>query len=149
MQIFFLDESGTPPNPANPRERYFVIGGIIIPEDQWHSIRDALLRMKIRRKIRGELKWRYFAPGNDDERNPMWKLGQEERNSIREEVYRIICDHKSVRTLACVASVKAAFELPSVRTRDELYLGTYKPVSERFQYYLQDLSRTSKAGFPF
>ena len=43
---------------------------MVIPEDQWHSVRDALMGMKVRRKLRGELKWRYFAPGNDDEANP-------------------------------------------------------------------------------
>jgi hypothetical protein len=32
--------------------------------------------------------------------------------------------------------------MPSIVDRDDLYHFTYKPLSERFQYYLQDLSRT-------
>jgi len=109
MHILFVDESGTPPSPNNPKNKYFVIGGAIIPEDQWHTVRDALMGMKVRRKLRGELKWRYFAPGNDDDTNPMRKLSQSERDSIREEIYRMITSHKAVRSIACVASVEAAF----------------------------------------
>jgi len=144
MHILFIDESGTPPSPDKPKNKYFVIGGVIIPEDQWHSVRDALMGMKVRRRLRGELKWRYFAPGNDDDANPMRKLSQPERDSVREEIYHIITNHRFVRSIVCVASVEAAFALPSIQTREDLYLGTYKPVSERFQYYLQDLSRTNK-----
>jgi hypothetical protein len=136
MHILFIDESGTPPSPDKPKNKYFVIGGVIIPEDQWHSVRDALMGMKVRRRLRGELKWRYFAPGNDDDANPMRKLSQPERDSVREEIYHIITNHRSVRFIVCVASVEAAFALPSIQAREDLYLGTYKPVSERFQYYL-------------
>jgi Protein of unknown function (DUF3800) len=100
--------------------------------------------IKVRCRLRGELKWRYFAPGNDDDANPMRKLDQTERDSIREEIYHIITSHKAVRSIVCVASVEAAFALPSIQTREDLYLGTYKPVSERFQYYLQDLSKSNK-----
>ena len=141
MHILFVDESGTAPNPGNSRSRYFVIGGVVVPENVWHRIRDALLGLKVRRKIRGEFKWRYFAPGNDDERNPMRRLQPEERNQIRSELCKIVCAEKSVRSIACVACIEAAYELASVDNRDDLYAGTYKPVSERFQYYLQDLSR--------
>jgi Protein of unknown function (DUF3800) len=42
MHILFVDESGTPPSPDKPKNKYFVIGGVIIPEDHWHTVRDAL-----------------------------------------------------------------------------------------------------------
>ena len=144
MHILFIDESGTPPSPDNPKNKYFVIGGVIISEDDWHSVRDALMGMEVRLKLRGELKWRYFAPGNNDEANPMRKLNQTERDSVREEIYRIITNHKGVRSIACIASVEAAFALPSIQTREDLYLGRYKPVSERFQYHLQDISKANR-----
>jgi hypothetical protein len=35
--------------------------------------------LKIRHGIRGELKWRYFAPGNTDARNPLVRLSLEKR----------------------------------------------------------------------
>jgi hypothetical protein len=102
--------------------------------------------MKLRLGLRGELKWRYFAPGNDDAHNPMRKLNQPERDSVRHEVYAILTRHSAIRSIVCVASVEAAFALPSIQTREDLYLGTDKPISERFQYYLQDA--TKKSGKP-
>ena len=100
-----------------------------------------MLGMKARRQIRGELKWRYFAPGNDDARNPMRRLDHQTRNGIREEVYRIICAARGVRTLAAVCSAPAAYAMHSINTQDDLYHLTYKTITERFQYYLQDETR--------
>lgn len=141
MHILFLDESGTPPSATKRKDKYFVIGGLAIPDGVWRKVRDDLFGMKVRRKIWGELKWRYFAPTNDDEANPMKKMDQEERNAIRSEMYQIIGSVKSVKAMACVACIEAAYQMPSITCADDLYHFTYKPVSERFQYYLQDLSR--------
>ena len=140
MHILFVDESGTPPKPGKQYPRYFVVGGIIIPENVWHRIRDAMLGLKTRLRIRGELKWRYFSPNNDDSQNPMRKLDQNSRNNIRAELYRIICAENSVKTIASVCSPSAAYQMPSIVEPDDKYHLTYKTVSERFQYYLQDLS---------
>ena len=142
MHLLFVDESGTPPNLTKRKNNYFVIGGIVVPEGQWHKLRDALKGLKLRYGIRGEVKWRYFSPDNDDERNPMRRMNSTERNAIRDEIFRkIICGERSLRAIACVCCIDAAYEMGSVNNRDDLYEGTYKPVSERFQYYLQDLSR--------
>lgn len=141
MHVLFLDESGTPPKPGQEQQRYFVIGGVIIPEDVWHKLRDALFGMKIRRKIRGELKWRYFAQANDDPRNPLRALDQAARDSIRTELYGLITKETSVKSLAAVCSIKAAYNMPSINDQQGIYNLTYKVITERFQYYLQDLSR--------
>jgi hypothetical protein len=142
VHILFIDESGTPPSPQKLRDKYFVIGGIIIPEERWQKMRDGLLGLKVRLGIKGELKWRYFSPGNNESSNPMKAMDKATRDTIRTEIYdKIICGEKSVRTLGCVTCIKAAYARPSISTRDDLYEFTYKPVSERFQYHLQDLSR--------
>jgi hypothetical protein len=142
VHILFIDESGTPPGPQKLRDRYFVIGGIIIPEEKWHRIRDGLLGLKLRRKIVGEIKWRYFARDNTDAANPLKEMDQETRDAIRKEIYeKLICGEKSVKTVGCVTCIRAAYDRPSINTRDDLYEYTYKPVSERFQYHLQDLTR--------
>jgi len=91
MHILFLDESGTPPPRDKRRDRYFVIGGLAIPDGVWHKVRDLVHRMKVRRKLIGELKWRYFAQSNTDELSPMRDMSQQERNEIRTELYEIIC----------------------------------------------------------
>src|SRR5687768_15788660 len=99
MQILFMDESGTPPADGRSGARYFVLGGVVIPESAWHRIRDNLYGMKIRRKVRGELKWRYFAASNEDSRNPLRNLSQTERDEIRTELYKILCQERDVRII--------------------------------------------------
>lgn len=141
MHILFVDESGTPPRPQDTRPSYFVIGGIIIPETSWHRIRDGLMGIKIRRRIRGEIKWRYFAPGNSDDRNPMRKMGQDERNLVREEVYQLMASETAVKTIACVGSRESAYKLGNINTQDEFYHGTFKPVTERFEYHLSGIAK--------
>jgi predicted DNA-binding ArsR family transcriptional regulator len=69
-------------------------------------------------------------------------MTQIERNEIRAELYQIICGTKSIKAIACVACIEAAYQMPSVICSDDLYHFTYKPISERFQYYLQDLSKS-------
>lgn len=141
MHIFFIDESGTPPGPGKGKDKYFVIGGVVISEEVWHKVRDALVGMKIRLQVNGEIKWRYFFPGDESDDNPMREMNATRRNEIRAEMYKIICSVKSIKSIACVACIRAAYAMPSVTDRDDLYHFTYKPLSERFQYHLQDLSR--------
>jgi hypothetical protein len=142
MHMLFVDESGTPPKPEATHPRYFVVGGIIIPEGAWHRVRDALMGLKIRHGVRGEIKWRYFAPGNNDPKNPLKRLDQAKKDEVRSDVYRAICSDSSVRSLASVCCAEAAYNMHSVNTQENLYHLSYKSVSERFQYHLQDLSRT-------
>ena len=104
--------------------------------------RDSFHGMKVRRKLNGEIKWRYFTTQNNDDANPMKGRGPKERDEIRAELYQIICATKSIKSMACVTCIAAAYEMASVTCSDDLYHYTYKPVSERFQYYLQDLSKT-------
>src|ERR1035437_130759 len=106
MHIFFLDESGTPPHPTKLRDKYFVVGGIVIPDGVWGMVRDSLQGMKVRRRISGELKWRYFASANDDPQNPMREMDQVQRNEIRAEIYQIICGTKSIKAMACVCCIE-------------------------------------------
>jgi len=98
--------------------------------------------MKIRRKLNGELKWRYFAFNNNEDANPMKGFTQTQRDEIRNEIYQIICATKSIKSMACVACIESAYNTSFVTCSDDLYHHTYKPLSERFQYYLQDLSKT-------
>lgn len=47
----------------------------------------------------------------------------------------------AVQIIYSVCSVGAAFEKPWIENQDDLYFETYKPLSKRFQYFLQDISR--------
>jgi hypothetical protein len=141
MYLLFVDESGHPPPPARIETKYFVMGGAIVPELTWSKLRDALLGMKIRRKIRGEIKWRYFAPGNDEAGNPLRRLDQAARDEIRAEIYQIISNQRALKSLAAICSIETAYKMSSVSSRQDIYNLTYKVLTERFQYFLQDVER--------
>jgi len=148
MQLLFIDESGTPPKPGKAHPGYFVMAGVVIPEYTWSGIRDALLGLKLRRQIRGEIKWRHFAPDNDDATNPMCRLDQNERDAIREEMFGIITKPRNgVTSIAAVCSAEAAYKMPSVDSQEDIYHLTYNVITERFQYYLQDCSTPSRTDF--
>jgi hypothetical protein len=68
------------------------------------------------------------------------------KNLVRKDLIKIITSEASIRTLACVCSAAAAYEMPGNNTQENIYHGTFKPVTERFQYYLQDLSRAVGAN---
>lgn len=143
MHLLFVDESGTPPKPGNANLCYFVIAGLVIPEDRWTGMRDKLLGLKRASGYRGELKWRYFAPKNEDADNPMLGWEPAAKNEFRDRVFSIITETKSCKIMACASEGRTAYGLNNVHTQDDLYFRTYKPVTERFQYFLQDITRTS------
>lgn len=145
MYLCFIDESGTPPKPGQQRRPpYFVIGGVIIHEAQWQDIADELKALKARPefRVRGEIKWRYFGPENRDDKNSVAHLDQEARDAFRKAFFGIIAKRKAVKIIACVASVEVAYAQAYCNSQEDLYQFTYKPVSERFQYFLQDMGRT-------
>lgn len=91
--------------------------------------------------VAGEVKWRFFGPENSDAENPVRHLSQDVRDQFRRQMYEILTRRKSVKLVACVANAAAAYAQPYVKNEEDLYHFTYKPVSERFQYFLQDISR--------
>ncbi len=143
MYLLFVDESGTPPKPDTDNLAYFVIAGLVVPEDRWTGINDKLTGLKRASHYHGEVKWRYFAPNNDDKDNPMASWDQDRRNQFRDDVFSIVTETKSCRIVACVSESPTAYTLGNVKTQDDLYFRTYKPVTERFQYLLQDITRAS------
>ncbi len=121
-----------------------MIAGVIIHEAQWHGIASELdkLRFKPEFSVYGEIKWRFFGPENSDPKNPVQHLDQAARDAFRTQFFEIITRRKSVKIVACVAQIEAAYSHTYVHDEEDLYHYTYKPVSERFQYFLQDMSRS-------
>jgi len=143
MHLCFVDESGTPAKPRKGRPRFFVFGGLIIPEEQWQGIRLKLIGLKRQMKYRGEVKWRYFAPNNKDKSNPMLGWSQNSREDFRKSVFGIITGNRSLRIIAGVCDAPLAYGLGNINQQEDIYFRTYKVVTERFQYLLQDISRSS------
>lgn len=140
-----MDESGSPPgkDKADYR-RYFVIAGLIMHENQWHGVADEVRQLRKRPEfnVTGEIKWRYFGQENTDANNSVAHLSQDARDAFRTALFEIITKRKSIKIVACAADAKVAYDTcPYVTSAEDLYHYTYKPVSERFQYHLQDVSR--------
>ncbi|MEM9212636.1 MAG: DUF3800 domain-containing protein [Pseudomonadota bacterium] len=138
-----MDESGTPAKPGRDEPAYFVFGGIVVPEEQWRGLRQKFIGLKRRSGYRGEVKWRYFAPGNTQDQNPMRDWEQDRRDDFRAEILKIISSSRSVRLICGVCQCSLAYGSGVCRTQEDIYFGTYKVVTERFQYLLQDISRES------
>jgi hypothetical protein len=137
LHFLFIDESGSPPHRDKARGAYLIICGVIIPEGAWHGIARAYRAAT--ETANGEVKWKHFGSGN--RANSISHLSQEARESLRHRIFRIITSRKAVKLIACVTSVEAAYAMPTIATQDDVYHLTYKAVTERFQYYLQDASR--------
>jgi len=148
MYLLFLDESGTPPTPQKAAGRYLVIGGLIIPEGAWHGIAEDFRRIVRNYKVRGEIKWKFFGTANKDKNNSLVHLNRDEKNSLRDDLTKLLVSRRSVKIISCVTSVEAAYNRPTITNQDDVYHLTYKGVTERFQYFLQDVTRvTSQPQF--
>ncbi|QYE35695.1 DUF3800 domain-containing protein [Polymorphobacter sp. PAMC 29334] len=143
MHLLFVDESGTPSKPESVHQGYFVMAGLVIPEDRWSGMRDKLVGLKRASAYHGELKWRFFAPNNTDDDNPMLGWLPAAKNTFRDNVFKLITDAKSCRIVACASESATSYALGNVNSQSDLYFRIYKPVTERFQYLLQDITRAS------
>lgn len=137
MKFCFIDESGTPPSKPNPARPYFTLGAVIIDADNWKQCHAAVHGYKVRNKVFGELKWRFFAPHNTDKANPLREIDAGRRKELSLEFSSLI-GNLPLDIIACITDTEAAFLYETVNGSHDLYHFAYKPVSERFQYYLQD-----------
>jgi hypothetical protein len=142
MHILFVDESGSPPEADKAAQQpFFVLGGIVIPEDIWAKMAGDLARLKTHYDIKGEIKWRYFAPDRGGKPHALTHLTAEQKETLRTQLYDIIKRYKSVRLICVVTQTERAHALGYVKSGDDLYWYSYKLLTERFQYYMQDLER--------
>jgi hypothetical protein len=144
MQILFVDESGTPPPPEKQNETpFFVLGGLVVPEDFWGKLASDLQRLKSQFSVQGEIKWRYFAPSKPGSKpHSLSHLSNAQKETLRGKLYEAIRGYKSLKIICVVTHVPSAYKLGYIKTADDLYWYSYKQLTERYQYYLQDLERT-------
>ena len=64
MNILFIDESNTPLalNKITENNSFFILSGLVIPEEHWKELNNDFKTILNRYDIRGEIKWRFFAP---------------------------------------------------------------------------------------
>jgi hypothetical protein len=137
MYFCFVDESGTPPSAPNPNKPYFTLGAVIVSSEDWPLLENYVHGFRTSNKIFGELKWRYFSPHNSDKGNPLLGRDAQERKALSLSFLRLIAN-TPITIIASVTDVDAAYSYASVNNQQELYHFAYKPITERFQYFLQD-----------
>ena len=143
MQMLFVDESGTPAPPDRiDTSPIFVLGGAIIPDEFWHRVKADLDRIKTKYRISGEVKWRFFAPDNR-KLHSMSHLDAAAKEALRSDLLDVLCRYKSIRAMSVIVDAARAYAFTDIKTPDDLYWYAYKTLTERFQYYLQDISRIS------
>lgn len=137
MHMCFIDESGTPPSKPNPNQPYFTLGAVVVAESDWRKLAADVRGFCTSNRLKGELKWRYFSPHNTCSANPMGDRSPVERKSLSLALAGLVAK-SNVTIIACVTDISAAFRYASVTNQQELYHFAYKPLTERFQYFLQD-----------
>ncbi len=150
MHLFFIDESGSLPKEGKLTFNHFVLGGLVIPEEQWHHLEKDFFQICKRFNVQGEVKWRFFGQrhGREDRQNNLSHLGIDERDELRKSLLVAITRYNSIKIISAVTHLPTLYEAPQYPlTPDIVYSLTYKPLTERFQYYLQDLSRESGSKF--
>jgi hypothetical protein len=143
MHLLFIDESGNPPPPGKAGPNNFVLGGVIIPEEIWPKLSADLKRLKKEYRVTGEIKWRYFIAGNRKPENSLIHLEPTKRDELRLQLFQALARYKSVKIISVIADIQRAYADPTIRDDSGLYQRAYKMLTERFQYFLQDLERES------
>ncbi len=145
MHLFFIDDSGDPSGSTT----HFVLGGTVIPGDQWHRLNDSFSSACEKFKVQGEIKWRLFGkkPKPGDRENPLSHLSFEEKDELRKLLLESLVKFNSAKIIASVAHLPTIYSKYPQTTPEHIYSMAYKVLIERFQFYLQDLSRASGTTF--
>lgn len=141
MHLLFIDESGSlsPYGKHTPGDK-FVLGGIIISETTWFKVNDELNALKKKYGVTDEIKWRYFY-AHKDKATSISHLDDALKEQFRSDIYALIRHYKSNRIISVIADVSLCYQRSHIKSDDDLYWFAYKRLIERFQYYLQDLTR--------
>jgi len=144
MHLLFIDESGSlaPKGKHTPDDK-FVLGGISISEDTWFKVDADLKALKKKYAVSEEIKWRYFHT-EKGKTTSLSSLDEKQKEQFRTDIYSIITRYKSIKIISVVANVGLCYQRTHIQSVDDLYWYAYKRLTERFQYYLQDL--TKEAG---
>ncbi|HSX38634.1 MAG TPA: DUF3800 domain-containing protein [Chlamydiales bacterium] len=143
MHLYFIDDSGDPSRSTI----HFVLGGVIIPGDQWHKLNDSFSFACEKFKVEGEIKWRLFGRKPGDGANSISHLSFAERDNLRKFLFESLVKFNSVKIIASVVHLPTLYSKYPLITPEDVYSMAYKPLTERFQYCLQDLSRASGTTF--
>jgi len=142
MYLYFIDESGDcgDPNTSNCG-KIFVLGGVIIRDDDWQYIESDLKQLKTSYGVNPseEVKWRHTRQQkrHTSPDNPIKHLEEKARRQFAKDVLRIVKTSKNTRVIATVIRKDKAFKKSHVNSPNDLYCEALKFVVERFHHFLR------------
>ncbi len=146
MHIFSIDDSGTIPPPNKITQGHFILGGLSIPEEQWHNLERDFSQICKQFSINGEVKWRFFGQkiGREDKTNTLTHLSLLEKDQLRSKLLTSTTKYPSVKIIIGVVHLPTIYSMPTMRHPKDVYHHVYGLLTDRFSHHLQDL--TQKTG---
>lgn len=140
MKIFFVDESGDPGNPNihTSATKLFIVGGVLLTESAWQSLRKDTLQLRNRYKIKPnrELKWSHLRSPKKD--ISLEHLDFEERKEFAKEFLTLIKGLRGAEILTVIVDKEKLYrKRGSGFSTKNLYTQVYSVLLERFEYYLE------------
>ena len=143
MYLYFVDDSGTVLPPNKIGHSHVVLGGVLIPEKHWHDLERDFSLICQAYQVKGEIKWRFFGQrhGREDKDNSLSHLSTVLRDELRRELLKTIARYKSIKILVSVVHLPTVYTLAEIQSPDAVYSRLYQSLTERFQSYLEGLSK--------
>jgi len=144
MQLLFVDESGTPPPIDRPdTSPFFVLGGVVVPVQSWHTLKKMLDDVKGEFDVAGEIKWRFFAPHKTRVKShSLSHLDTLQKEILRNRLFNVLVECKFIKTICVAVDTSAAYAQADINSPDQLYGYAYTCMIGGFQHYLQAISTT-------
>jgi hypothetical protein len=147
MQLYFIDDSGTISSPNKIIQTHFVLGGLVIPEGQWHSLEREFFEIRKAFNVDGEIKWRLFGQrrGREEKENPLSHLSIAERDELRNTLLMALADHKSIKLIVGVIHLPSIYSSLQTKTPEYVHDLAYKSLITTYQSYLYQLSQITNS----
>lgn len=145
MHLLCIDDSGTICPAHKITQDYFVLAGPIIPEEEWHNLKDIFFKICETFNVQGEIKWRFFGqrPGREDKKNTLSHLNTCERDKLREELLEALIAIKSIKIITVTLHQPTIYKSVQITMPEQAHAYVYKSLVSLFQMYLQGLSVTA------
>ena len=143
MHLHFIDDSGTISPPHKITQQYFVLGGPVIPEEQWHNLETAHSKVCNDFDVRGEIKWRFFGQrhGCEDKGNTLSHLNISERDKLRTALLTALMTNESIKIIAVAIHLPTIYKSSDTKAPEQVHGIAHKSLMDLFQMYLHELSQ--------
>ena len=144
MHLFFIDDSGTISPPEKISQKYFVLGGLVIPEDRWCILERQFSEICKNFDVNGEIKWRFFGQrrGREDKENTLSHLNILERDNLRSTLLQVAINDESIKVIVIAIHLPTIYNSEQIKKPEKVHEYAHESLISSFQLYLQTQSQT-------